>query len=56
MGKKYEIKISDFATDSDLFSDDYYRVHDNTSLPIRWMAWESVRLVSYDYLAFILHF
>ncbi|XP_026688193.1 discoidin domain-containing receptor 2-like [Diaphorina citri] len=27
-----------------MFSSDYYRVHDNTSLPIRWMAWESVRL------------
>ncbi|KAI5701741.1 hypothetical protein M8J75_012818 [Diaphorina citri] len=44
VGKKFEIKISDFATDSDMFSSDYYRVHDNTSLPIRWMAWESVRL------------
>lgn len=47
IGKAYQIKISDFGTDNDQYSADYYKVDPSTSLPIRWMAWESVFLVSY---------
>jgi len=46
VGHKYAIKISDFGVCRSVFSDDYYRVEDKALLPIRWMAWESVLLVS----------
>lgn len=46
VGKAYHIKISDFGTDNDLYADDYYKVDGAMALPIRWMAWESVYLVS----------
>lgn len=52
MGKAYQIKISDFGTDSEIYATDYYKVDANTSLPIRWMAWESVFLVRSDLIRF----
>lgn len=42
IGKGYQIKICDFGTYNELYSNDYYKVDGNTPLPIRWMAWESV--------------
>ncbi|XKL63914.1 hypothetical protein PGB90_006278 [Kerria lacca] len=47
IGKAYQIKISDFGTDNELYASDYYKVDSNTSLPLRWMAWESVFLGKY---------
>ena len=46
VGHKYTIKISDFGVCRGVFSSDYYRVEGKALLPIRWMAWESVLLVS----------
>ena len=46
VGHKYTIKISDFGVCRSIFSPDYYRVEGKALLPIRWMAWESVLLVS----------
>ena len=40
------VKISHFATDTDLYAQDYYRIDGKMPLPIRWMAWESVFIVS----------
>ncbi|XP_065221336.1 discoidin domain-containing receptor 2 isoform X2 [Planococcus citri] len=47
VGKAYQIKISDFGTDNELYTSDYYKIDANTSLPVRWMAWESVFLGKY---------
>ncbi|KAE8743333.1 hypothetical protein FOCC_FOCC011072 [Frankliniella occidentalis] len=44
VGDNYEIKISDFGTDNELYSADYYTFGENVALPVRWMAWESVFL------------
>lgn len=46
MGKAYQIKISDFGTDNELYAGDYYKVDGAMALPIRWMAWESIFQVS----------
>lgn len=46
MGKAYKVKISDFGTDNELYSADYYKLDGKLGLPIRWMAWESAFLVS----------
>lgn len=48
MGKAYHIKISDFGTDNELYACDYYKVDGAVPLPIRWMAWESIFLVSFS--------
>ena len=45
VGKSYHIKISDFGTDNELYSCDYYKVDGGITLPIRWMAWESLVMV-----------
>ncbi|KAG7313144.1 hypothetical protein JYU34_000233 [Plutella xylostella] len=42
VGKGYQIKISDFGTDNEAYSNDYYKVEGRIGLPIRWAAWESV--------------
>ena len=46
VGNNYTIKISDFGMSRSLYSSDYYRIEGKAVLPIRWMAWESVLLVS----------
>ena len=46
VGAQYTIKISDFGMSRSLYSSDYYRIEGKAVLPIRWMAWESVLLVS----------
>lgn len=46
VGKAYKVKISDFGTDNELYSADYYKLEGKLGLPIRWMAWESAFLVS----------
>jgi discoidin domain receptor family protein 2 len=46
VGKAYKVKISDFGTDNESYSSDYYKLDGKIGLPIRWMAWESAFLVS----------
>ena len=46
VGHHLTIKISDLAMSCSHYSDDYYRMDGKTMLPVRWMAWESVLLVS----------
>ena len=46
VGANYTIKISDFGMSRSLYSHDYYRIEGKAVLPIRWMAWECVLLVS----------
>ena len=46
VGDFFTIKISDFGMSRGLYSADYYRIEGKAVLPIRWMAWESVILVS----------
>ncbi len=46
VGSNYSIKISDFGMSRSLYSTDYYRIEGRAVLPIRWMAWESILLVS----------
>lgn len=53
VGKAYHIKISDFGTDNELYACDYYKVDGTMPLPVRWMAWESIFLVSCDLSYFI---
>ncbi|XP_051161708.1 discoidin domain-containing receptor tyrosine kinase B-like [Leptopilina boulardi] len=47
VGKAYHVKISDFGTDNELYACDYYKMDGNVSLPLRWMAWESLSLGKY---------
>lgn len=47
IGKAYHIKICDFGTYNELYTNDYYKVDGNIPLPIRWMAWESVYQAKY---------
>ena len=47
VGQNFLIKISDFGMSRSLYSSDYYRIEGRAVLPIRWMAWESILLVSY---------
>ncbi|XP_073975567.1 discoidin domain-containing receptor 2-like isoform X2 [Rhodnius prolixus] len=47
VGKGYQIKISDFGTDNEAYSSDYYKVNGSMALPVRWMACESVFLGKY---------
>ena len=49
VGPQFTIKISDFGMSRSLYSADYYRIEGKAVLPIRWMAWESVLLVSTIY-------
>ena len=46
VGSQYTIKIADFGMSRDLYSNDYYRIKGKAVLPIRWMAWETIILVS----------
>ncbi|KAG8447380.1 hypothetical protein GDO86_014739 [Hymenochirus boettgeri] len=46
VGNNYTIKIADFGMSRNLYSGDYYRIQGRAVLPIRWMAWESILLVS----------
>lgn len=51
VGKNYTVKVSDHAIYCAQFENDYYTTDKKSRLPIRWMAWESVLLVSdFSYL------
>ena len=47
VGDNCAIKITDLGMSRTRYSADYYHVDTNTVLPIRWMAWEAVLLVSW---------
>jgi len=40
----FVIKINDLGMCQNCYAEDYYRVEGRATLPIRWMAWESVIL------------
>ena len=46
VGKNSTIKIADFGMSRNLYRGDYYRIQGRAVLPIRWMSWESILLVS----------
>ena len=46
VGKSYHLKICDFGSDNPLYSRDYFEMESHLLIPIRWMAWESVLMVS----------
>ena len=46
VGKGYTIRIADFGMSRNLYSSNYYRIEGRAVLPIRWMAWESILMVS----------
>jgi len=46
VGDYFNIKISDFGMSRSLYTTDYYRIEGRAVLPIRWMAWEGILLVS----------
>ena len=55
VGHKYAVKIADFGVCRSVFAADYYRVDGKALLPIRWMAWESVLLVSFNLIFALKH-
>lgn len=46
VGKNDTIKIADFGMSRNLYRGDYFRIQGRAVLPIRWMSWESILLVS----------
>lgn len=52
VGKNYSIKISDHAMYCGHYEADYYLSDTKARLPIRWMAWESLLLVSQLFIFF----
>jgi serine/threonine protein kinase len=40
------VKIADFGMARSLYASDYYRIDGAFVLPIRWMAWECLLMVS----------
>lgn len=46
VGKSYSLKISDHALYCSHYDPDYYVSDTKSRLPIRWMSWESLLLVS----------
>ncbi|XP_013146480.1 PREDICTED: discoidin domain-containing receptor 2-like isoform X1 [Papilio polytes] len=42
IGKGYQIKISDFGTDNEMYTCDYHKVEGRVPIPIRWAAWETL--------------
>lgn len=49
VGTHYTVKISDLGRSRPLYNIDYYRGKGNTLLPIRWMAWESIIMVMWQF-------
>lgn len=53
VGRRYEVKVSDLGSYRHMYSTDYCQIAGSRPLPLRWMAWESVLLVSYTYVIII---
>lgn len=49
VGNQLKVKVADFGLTAGAsggrYSDDYFRLDDNTVLPVRWSSWESIVLV-----------
>ena len=43
---RYGVKISDCGSVRSVYNCDYYTTQEGARLPVRWMSWESVVLVS----------
>ena len=50
VGPQRSIKISDFGMSRSIYKSDYFKSQAGCLLPIRWMAWESVLLVSFIHM------
>ncbi|KAF5271003.1 hypothetical protein FQR65_LT05353 [Abscondita terminalis] len=48
VGKQYKIKVSDLGYGRTLYINDYCILSGSIPIPLRWMAWESIILVSRD--------
>ena len=46
VGSGNEIRIGDFGMSRNMYQSDYYRIQGKVVLPIRWMSWECVLMVS----------
>ena len=46
VGHHYAVKICDLGMGRSQYADDYFRLEGRAVMPVRWMAWESVMLVS----------
>ncbi|KAK3917056.1 Discoidin domain-containing receptor 2 [Frankliniella fusca] len=46
VGRNFLVKVSDHAVFSNEYESQYYTSDTGSRLPIRWMAWESLLLVS----------
>jgi len=40
--KSLRIKVADFGLTRDVYSNEYYRIDKQTTLPVKWMALESL--------------
>ena len=41
-----QVKLTDSGSGRELYSADYYQLDDRTRLPVRWLAWEALFMVS----------
>lgn len=55
VGNRYHIKISDVGSYREMYRADYCQLDECRLLPLRWMAWESVLLVSVSFTAPCVH-
>ena len=46
VGPRKSVKICDLGMSRPMYKDDYYKTESGCQLPIRWMSWESVLLVT----------
>lgn len=55
VGPDNTIQIADFGMSKNMYQSEYYKIQGKAVLPIRWMSWECVLMVSHI-LSFILLF
>jgi len=46
VGAQHSIRIATFGFNSDLYPSDYFAVDEDHWIPLRWMAWETVAMVT----------
>jgi len=55
VGERLTVKVSDLGVARSLYANDYCCLrHGCPALPLRWMAWEAVVLVSYSLASVVL--
>ena len=42
MDESFRIKVADFGLTRDIYSTEYYRIEKHATLPVKWMALESL--------------